>query len=380
MENVWGSIQDGWNGLLDLSTKLVTPDWSSLIALLPIGVLLAVILVFAWLTVQRLNVGPTHRGPGRVPPRAPADIHMPGPSFAPVFAAFGAFLFFFGLVIGVGKPAFWLGLGALILTLLYWLREGMRDYDRIDAPHGAETLPAVVHAGPPEGVHMPGPSFRPILVSIAAAILFAGLVVGPALLVGGIVLLFISLVGWLGDAGHEYHAVAASDLSGHLEPARAPHYPIGTLVAFVVVLVVGIGISAGIVPGTSGEAAASKAPGSGAASAGPGASGGMPNPAASAAPGAAADVSITAENIQFTTTDATAPAGKAFTIAFSNQDAGVPHDVAIHKDSPTGPVVFQGQIVTGPTTVVYDVPAIPAGTYAFVCTVHPNMTGTLTVK
>jgi len=26
------------------------------------------------------------------------------------------------------------------------------------------------------------------------------------------------------------------------------------------------------------------------------------------------------------------------------------------------------------------VPALPAGTYAFVCSVHPNMTGTLTVK
>jgi plastocyanin len=26
------------------------------------------------------------------------------------------------------------------------------------------------------------------------------------------------------------------------------------------------------------------------------------------------------------------------------------------------------------------VPALPAGTYAFVCSVHPNMTGTLTVQ
>jgi plastocyanin len=26
------------------------------------------------------------------------------------------------------------------------------------------------------------------------------------------------------------------------------------------------------------------------------------------------------------------------------------------------------------------VPALPAGTYTFACSVHPNMTGTLTVK
>jgi plastocyanin len=53
--------------------------------------------------------------------------------------------------------------------------------------------------------------------------------------------------------------------------------------------------------------------------------------------------------------------------------------VAIHKGSPTGEEVFQGEIVTGPTQVTYDVPALPAGPYAFVCTVHPQMTGTLNV-
>ncbi|MFM2194015.1 MAG: Cupredoxin-like domain, partial [Chloroflexota bacterium] len=31
-------------------------------------------------------------------------------------------------------------------------------------------------------------------------------------------------------------------------------------------------------------------------------------------------------------------------------------------------------------TRTYNVPALDAGTYAFICTVHPNMAGTLTVK
>ncbi len=40
----------------------------------------------------------------------------------------------------------------------------------------------------------------------------------------------------------------------------------------------------------------------------------------------------------------------------------------------------QGEIFNGVETRTYDVPALPAGTYGFVCTVHPNMTGTLTAR
>ena len=42
--------------------------------------------------------------------------------------------------------------------------------------------------------------------------------------------------------------------------------------------------------------------------------------------------------------------------------------------------MFKGDIFNGPDKRTYSVPALPAGTYAFVCSVHPNMTGTLTVK
>ena len=47
---------------------------------------------------------------------------------------------------------------------------------------------------------------------------------------------------------------------------------------------------------------------------------------------------------------------------------------------PPGPAVWTGEIFNGVETRTYDVPALPAGTYGFVCTVHPNMTGTLTAK
>ncbi len=36
--------------------------------------------------------------------------------------------------------------------------------------------------------------------------------------------------------------------------------------------------------------------------------------------------------------------------------------------------------MTGPKVIVYNVPALAAGTYTFSCSVHPSMTGTLTSK
>jgi plastocyanin len=74
----------------------------------------------------------------------------------------------------------------------------------------------------------------------------------------------------------------------------------------------------------------------------------------------------------------TAPADTAFVIHFENQDAGTPHNVAIHDAS--GAEVFKGEIFPGVDTRDYQVPALPAGAYTFTCTVHPNMTGTLTVE
>jgi plastocyanin len=113
-----------------------------------------------------------------------------------------------------------------------------------------------------------------------------------------------------------------------------------------------------------------------AASASPGT---VPSGSPGAGPSAAAGaVEISASGIAFEQTSVRAPAGAAFQISFDNKDAGVPHNVAIHKDNANGAEVFKGDIVTGPSTATYDVPALDAGTYAFVCSVHPNMTGTLT--
>ena len=140
-------------------------------------------------------------------------------------------------------------------------------------------------------------------------------------------------------------------------------------------------------PVPSGAASAAPSAAASAAPAGSGAPGASPAPSGApagspAASGAASGtvLELTASGIAFDKTDLTAPAGAPFQITFTNNDAGIPHDVAIHTGSPTGPIVWQGAIITGVATQTYDVLALPAGTYGFTCVVHPNMTGTLTVK
>jgi cytochrome c oxidase subunit II len=107
----------------------------------------------------------------------------------------------------------------------------------------------------------------------------------------------------------------------------------------------------------------------------PGASG--PPPGGS---GGGETIEITAKNVMYEESQISATADAPFKIHFTNDDPGTPHNVAIHKDGPTGEEVFKGEVFTGVADKTYDVPALPAGTYAFVCTVHPTMTGTLTVQ
>jgi plastocyanin len=107
---------------------------------------------------------------------------------------------------------------------------------------------------------------------------------------------------------------------------------------------------------------------------------------ASAAPGekstppagntSGATVTVVAKDIKFVTTAVTTKAGAAFTIDFDNQD-GAPHNIAISDAS--GARVFKGDIVSS-SKVTYQVPALAAGTYSFICEVHPDMKGTITAQ
>jgi cytochrome c oxidase subunit 2 len=112
----------------------------------------------------------------------------------------------------------------------------------------------------------------------------------------------------------------------------------------------------------------------------PAPSGSAPAPSGSA-PAGGATVEISAQNISFQQQSVTAPANQPFTIKFTNNDAGVPHNVVVHAGpNQSDQAIFDGEIFSGPGERDYNVPALKPGTYLFSCKVHPNMTGTITVQ
>nr|MBA2382929.1 hypothetical protein [Chloroflexota bacterium] len=274
-------LQDLWNGILDLTKLLVIPDWGALIALLPVFMAIVVVVFFIGRVIQYQRLGPRRRRPGRIKPVTPAGVHMPGPTYAPVFAAIGVFLLLMGLVFNGALLV--LGLIALVLTLLYWGREGLVDYDHVAGHH--PQLPPTVHEGPPAGVHMPGPSFRPILASLGLTILFLGLVFPGPVLAVGLAFLIVALLGWLNDARKEYRQVVRADVSGHLENEPAPGWPKTLLTVFSLLVVAAVAVNAGWIPpraasggGTAGGGGSAAPSGGPVGSGGPAGSGGPSGP------------------------------------------------------------------------------------------------------
>jgi plastocyanin len=90
---------------------------------------------------------------------------------------------------------------------------------------------------------------------------------------------------------------------------------------------------------------------------------------------------VTAQGLAFDTNTITIPADTPAKLTFDNKDAGTQHNIAIYQSEAdlTNPL-FRGEVVTGPTTTTYDIPALKPGTYYFHCDVHPTMNGTATVR
>jgi plastocyanin len=92
-------------------------------------------------------------------------------------------------------------------------------------------------------------------------------------------------------------------------------------------------------------------------------------------------IGLTAKDISFNTSKIMVPVGSSVTIRFDNQDANIPHNVAIYTDDTAKTAIFKGEIITGPGEIDYtfDAPATP-GTYFFRCDIHPQMNGQFIVQ
>ena len=156
-------------------------------------------------------------------------------------------------------------------------------------------------------------------------------------------------------------------------------FPVAVIGAIALV----VNACGGTVPGTNvvangGPGASSAPPGSTSVSS----SGGQ---AGSAFPGGSTGPSggglvIVAEDTSFAPTELSTSADKAFNLLLQNRDQYTFHDVDIMSEDGSK-IIFDGQYIYGPKDITYDIPALPAGTYEFKCSVHPGqMTGTLTVR
>ena len=86
-------------------------------------------------------------------------------------------------------------------------------------------------------------------------------------------------------------------------------------------------------------------------------------------------IEITANNTQFDIDQFEVPAETAFCIAFENLE-NVPHNVSIYDG---GTNLFEGEFLNEPGSITYNVPALPAGDYRFICDAHPQaMVGDVT--
>jgi mono/diheme cytochrome c family protein/plastocyanin len=108
--------------------------------------------------------------------------------------------------------------------------------------------------------------------------------------------------------------------------------------------------------------------------------GATPAPAASLPPGVV-PLDLVALNFAFDKKTLEVSANTPFAINLDNQDSpGTPHNVELLKSD--GTVIIDPPTVDGGASTTYLYDALPAGTYTFICKVHPipAMTGTLTVK
>jgi plastocyanin len=280
-------------------------------------------------------------------------------------------LIFAGEGLPVNPLLFGLGLAVGLVGIAGWYLDAGREWRAAEtgghgAAHGGaliagEAVPRLPAwaVEPPEGVHMPGPSPWPFFAPIGLLFIFLGLIFGPALLIGGILMSLVAVVGWYRDASTEYRQ---TETIGHVvpetrDPARAwprSAVPLFGAIAAVALAITLFPVLMSALPVAGGD------------------DGDGGGPAPDPAPVIGAD-----SVLEFDTDQVVVPAGEPLQITFQNRQAGVPHDVDVRQGDA---VTFDGEVITGADEIVYEVPPLEAGEYTFFCSIHPPMTGTLTAQ
>ena len=91
---------------------------------------------------------------------------------------------------------------------------------------------------------------------------------------------------------------------------------------------------------------------------------------------------VEAKGTKYNTGTITVIQGQLAQITFSNQDAGVYHNIAVYTANPGGAPVWNGEPIEGRKKITYEhVFNLAPGTYAYRCDFHPTvMTGTFIVN
>jgi hypothetical protein len=90
---------------------------------------------------------------------------------------------------------------------------------------------------------------------------------------------------------------------------------------------------------------------------------------------------LIAEGGKWDKTTLAAPAGSIWHITVVSQEPIGHHNFVVASGKTFEERIYTGKNLLPKATVTYDIPALPAGSYLFICTVHPEtMTGTLTLQ
>jgi plastocyanin len=85
---------------------------------------------------------------------------------------------------------------------------------------------------------------------------------------------------------------------------------------------------------------------------------------------------LAAIDVAFDQPELAVPASTPFTLVFENRE-NLSHNVSIYADAALRDRRFEGVLFNGPAARWYPIPALPPGTYVFVCDLHPTMKGLL---